>query len=71
MWARSLGGQDPLQEEMTPPSSIPAWTIPCTGSLEGHSPWVAESEATEHEPRCCTQLEAVTDDEMTTRYTEN
>ena len=39
--------------------------------LKINSPWVAESEATEHETRCCTQLEAVTDDEMTMRYTEN
>ena len=33
-WGRSLGWQDPLDKEMTTPSSILAWRIPCT---EEHS----------------------------------
>ena len=28
MWVRSLGGEDPLEEEMAPHSSILAWRIP-------------------------------------------
>jgi len=27
-WVRSPGGEDPLEEGMTPYSSIPAWRIP-------------------------------------------
>ena len=29
-WVRSLGGEDPLAEEMATPSSILAWEIPRT-----------------------------------------
>ena len=29
-WVRSLGWEDPLEEEMATHSSILAWTIPCT-----------------------------------------
>ena len=38
MWIWSLGGEDPLEKEMAPHSSIPAWRIPGQGSLVGHSP---------------------------------
>ena len=30
MWVRSLGGEDPLEEEMIAHSSILAWRIPWT-----------------------------------------
>ena len=30
MWVRSLGQEDPLEEEMATHSSIPAWKIPWT-----------------------------------------
>ena len=30
MWIRSLGREDPLEEEMAPHSSILAWEIPWT-----------------------------------------
>ena len=30
-WVRSLGWEDPLEEEMATHSSIPAWKIPWTG----------------------------------------
>ena len=30
MWVRSLGQEDPLEEEITTHSSILAWEIPCT-----------------------------------------
>ena len=36
---RSLGGEDPLEEEMTIHSSILAWEIPWTEDLAGYSPW--------------------------------
>ena len=36
---RSLGWEDPLEEEMATHSSILAWRIPWTGSLVGYSPW--------------------------------
>ena len=37
-WVLSLGGEDPLEEEMTTHSSIAAWRIPWTekpGGLHG------------------------------------
>ena len=40
MWVRSLGQEDPLEEEMVTRSSFLAWEIPWTeepGRL--HSPW--------------------------------
>ena len=37
MWVQSLGGEDPLEEEMALHSSILAWKIQWTGSLEGCS----------------------------------
>ena len=49
MWLRSLGREDPLEEEMAAPSSILAWRISWTeepGGLQsmGHK----ESDTTEH-----------------------
>ena len=35
---RSLGGEDPLEEEMAIHSSILAWEIPWTEDLAGYSP---------------------------------
>ena len=34
-WVRSLGREDPLEEEMATHSSILAWEIPQTGKLGG------------------------------------
>ena len=36
---RSLGQEDPLEEEMAIHSSILAWRIPWTGNLLGYSLW--------------------------------
>ena len=36
-WVRSLGWEDPLEEEMATHPSILAWEIPRTE--EGYSPW--------------------------------
>ena len=45
-WARSLGWEDPLKDEVATHSSILAWRIP-PGGL--HSPWgCKESDTTEH-----------------------
>ena len=45
-WVRSLGREDPLEEEMATHSSILAWRIP--KSLAGYSPWCQkESDTTE------------------------
>ena len=44
-WVRSLGWEDPLEEEMATHSSVLAWRIPWTevgcpwGNLVGYSPW--------------------------------
>ena len=38
MQVRSLGGEDPLEEEMATHSSLLAWKIPGKRSLEGNSP---------------------------------
>ena len=35
MRVRSLGGEDPLEEGMATPSSIPAWRIPWTEETGG------------------------------------
>ena len=37
-WVRSLGREDPLEQEMATHSSIPAWEIPDQRSLVGYSP---------------------------------
>ena len=34
-WVRSLGQEDPLEEEMTTHSSILVWKIPCTEEITG------------------------------------
>ena len=34
-WAPSLGGEDPLQEEMATHSSLLAWRIPWTEETDG------------------------------------
>ena len=34
-WVRSLGQEDPLEEEMATHSSIPAWRIPRTEEPDG------------------------------------
>ena len=39
MWVQSLGGEDPLEEEMAPHSRILAWRIPRTEEPGGCSPW--------------------------------
>ena len=45
---RSLGQEDPLEEEMATHSSILAWGIPWTEDLVGFSPWGhKESDTTE------------------------
>ena len=42
------GSEDPLEKGMTTHSSILAWKIPWTESLEGYSPWGRkESDTTE------------------------
>ena len=46
--ARSLGQEDPFEEEMANHSSILAWIIPWTEELAGYSPWGhKESDTTE------------------------
>ena len=35
MWVQSLGGEDPLEKEMTTHSSILAWEIPWTEEAGG------------------------------------
>ena len=49
-WVRSLGQEDPLEEEMAIHSSVLAWEIPCTGEPGRlYSPWgQKESDMTEH-----------------------
>ena len=37
---RSLGQEDPLEEEMAAHSSILAWEIPYRGTPDSYSPWV-------------------------------
>ena len=45
---RSLGQEDPLEEEMETHYSILAWRIPWTASLAGCSSWdLKESDTTE------------------------
>ena len=42
-WVQSLGWEDPLENEMATPSSIPAWEIPWTGACLTIVHWVAKS----------------------------
>ena len=40
MWVQSLGGEDPMEEEIVAHSSILAWRIlTAERSLAGYSPW--------------------------------
>jgi len=43
-WVRSLGKEDPLEEEMATHSSILAWEIPWTEEPVGYSPWGHKSQ---------------------------
>ena len=43
---RSLGAEDPLEEEMAIHSSILAWEIPWTEDLAGYSPWGCKKQDT-------------------------
>ena len=38
-WVRSLGGEDPPEEEMVTHSSILAWKISMDRGMVGYSPW--------------------------------
>ena len=43
-WVRSLGREDPLEEEMETHSSVLAWRNPQTRDMPGgYSPWVTQS----------------------------
>ena len=42
-WIQSLGWEDPLEEEMTTPSSILPWESHGQRSLAGYSPWSCKS----------------------------
>ena len=44
MQVRTLGWEDPLEEEMETHSSILAWDIPWTETLVGYSPWDRKSQ---------------------------
>ena len=46
MWVRSLGWEDPLEEEMATHSSTLAWEIPWIKE-PGHSPWGFKEAETE------------------------
>ena len=47
-WVQSLGGEDPLEEEMATHYSILVWKIPWQRSLAGCSPWgFKETDTTE------------------------
>ena len=46
MWVRSLGQEDPLEEEMATHAGILAWRIPWSGSLKGYSPCAREESDT-------------------------
>ena len=48
-WVRSLGWEDPLEEEMATHSSILVWKNPMDRGLAGNSPWGhMESDMMEH-----------------------
>ena len=49
MWVRSLFGEDPLEKEMAPDSSILACKIPWTKEPGGYIPWdCKELDTTKH-----------------------
>ena len=57
-WVRSLGQEDPLQEEMATYSSILPWGISQTEEPVGYSPWdQGESDRTEATEHTCTHLQ--------------
>ena len=39
MWVRSLGQEDPLEEDVTTHTTILAWEIHGQKSFVGYSPW--------------------------------
>ena len=43
MWVRSLGGEDPLENDMTTHSSILAWRIPWTEEPGGLQSMMSQS----------------------------
>ena len=45
-WVRSVGQEDPLEEEMATQSRILAWEIPWTEEPGGYSPWSHKSYTT-------------------------
>ena len=51
-WIRSLGWEDPLEEELATHSGTPAWSIPWTEEPgRAHSPWAcqeSDDRATKH-----------------------
>ena len=51
MWVRSLGWEDPFEEEMGTYSSILAWRIPWTGHRESDTTDQASRVATTDDPR--------------------
>ena len=57
MRVRSLGGEDPLQEEMATHSSILAWRSHGQRSLAAYGPWgrkrVGHGLATKHQHTLC------------------
>ena len=55
-WVQSLGWQDPLEKDMAPHSSIPAWRIPWTEEPGGlQSMGCKESDTTEPVELTCTR----------------
>ena len=57
-WVQSLGGEDPLEEEMATHSSILAWRIHGQRSLAGYSSWGhKESDTTEGTEQTLTQAD--------------
>ena len=46
-WIPSLGWEDPMEEDVETPSSIPAWRIPWTEEPAGYSPGVRKESAAE------------------------
>ena len=55
--ARSLGWEDPLEEEMSTHSSILAWRIPWTEEPGGYSPWGGKASDTTERLTLCRREE--------------
>ena len=49
-WIPSLGWEDPMEEDVENPSSIPAWRIPWTEEPGGYSPGVRKESCTTGQP---------------------